>query len=79
MNFYETICEICEEKQITLTSLLSKLDMSKANIRNWKNGVIPKIAVRTKIAEITKTPIKKLLTLDELKAFDSINSKSDIP
>lgn len=74
MNFYEKVCNVCNEKSISLTSLLHQLNMSKANIRNWKNGVVPKISVRTKIAEITDTPVKFWLTDDEIKAFNLIKT-----
>ena len=62
MDFYKIVSDICDKRNITLCSLLSQLEMSKANIRNWRNGVIPKISVRQKIAEITDTPVENLLT-----------------
>lgn len=39
MDFYKIVSDICDKRNITLCSLLSQLEMSKANIRNWRNGV----------------------------------------
>lgn len=78
MNFYETVCNICNNEGITLCNLLSQLKMSKSNIRNWKKGVIPKISVRKNIAKITNTSIKNLLTEDEREVlFELIISQSN--
>ena len=46
------------------------------NIRNWRNGVIPKISVRQKIAEITDTPVENLLTNEEKSVVNEILKKN---
>lgn len=76
MDFYKIVSDICDKRNITLCSLLSQLKMSKANIRNWRNGVIPKISVRQKIAKITDTPIENLLTNEERSVVNEILKKN---
>lgn len=76
MDFYKVVCDICNKRNMSLSALLSDLGMSKANIRNWKNGVTPKISIRQKIAELTDTPIEKLLTADEKAAFNQLANES---
>lgn len=76
MDFYKIVSDICDKRNITLCSLLSQLEMSKANIRNWRNGVIPKISVRQKIAEITDTPVENLLTNVEKSVVNEILKKN---
>ena len=77
MWIFTKLCQIYAIKRnITLCSLLSQLEMSKANIRNWRNGVIPKISVRQKIAEITDTPVENLLTNEEKSVVNEILKKN---
>lgn len=72
MNFYEKVCAACSNKNMSLSNLLLQMNMSKSNIRNWKNGVVPKIAVRTQIAKITEAPIEEFLTTEEIEAMSMI-------
>ena len=72
MNFYEKIYAICQNKGIALSALLLQMNMSKSNIRNWKNGVLPKLSVRKQIADILCVPMEDFLTDEEVKIFSSI-------
>lgn len=76
MNFYNTVCDICNKRNMSLSALLKDLGMSKANIRNWRNGVTPKISIRQRIAELTDTPIETLLTTDEKAAFRQLTNEN---
>lgn len=75
MNFYENVCANCRNKGITLSALLLQMNMSKSNIRNWKNGVVPKLSVRKQIADILCVPMENFLTDEEMKVFSSIKIK----
>lgn len=45
MDFYGKVLEICKNNDISITALTQELGISKANIRNWKNGVVPKFSM----------------------------------
>ena len=78
MNFYENVCVNCRNKGITLSALLLQMNMSKSNIRNWKNGVLPKLSVRKQIADILCVPMENFLTDEEVEILSSIkNEKGD--
>lgn len=72
MDFYENVCANCQKKGITLSALLLQMNMSKSNIRNWRNGVLPKLSVRKQIADILCVPMKNFLTDEEIKILSSI-------
>ena len=74
MNFYEKVLDACISSGMTITKLTEKLSISKGNIRNWKNGVIPKLSVRLKIAKITNRPIEDFLTADEIEIYKTVKS-----
>ena len=48
------------------------MNMSKGNIRNWKNGVLPKLSVRKQIADILCVPMEDFLTDEEVEILSSI-------
>lgn len=74
MNFYERIISACDSSGITITQLTQEIGVSKSNIRNWKDGVIPKFSVRLKIAKITNRPIEDFLTTDEIEIYKTVKS-----
>ncbi len=74
--FFDLLDSICKENGTTVTAVLVAVGLSKANIRNWRNGVIPKISVRQKIAEITDTPVENLLTNEEKSVVNEILKKN---
>lgn len=73
--FYEQLDKICKEQQTSVTSVLNAIGASKGNIRNWKNGSVPKYELRLKISNYLGISIDKLLT-DEEKAE---REKQEIP
>ena len=64
--FYDQLEKICKEKGMSITPMVVDLGLSKGNIRNWKNGTLPKFETRLKIAEYLNIPIEKLMTEQEL-------------
>jgi len=66
--FYDQLEKICKEKGVSITPMVVELGLSKGNIRNWKNGTLPKYETRLKIAEYLKIPIEKLMTEQELES-----------
>ena len=66
--FYDQLEKICREKGVSITPMVVELGLSKGNIRNWKNGTLPKYETRLKIAEYLKIPIEKLMTEQELES-----------
>lgn len=72
MDFYGKVLEICKNNDISVTALTQELGISKANIRNWKNGVVPKFSIRLKIAKIAHIPVEEVLTPDEIKTYETI-------
>lgn len=75
MNFYETVLCACKRSGITITSLTQQLGISKANIRNWKDGVIPKFSVRLRIAQITGISLRDILTPEEFNSYNSMSKE----
>ena len=75
MDFYNKIKEACARKEMSITELTEKLGISKANIKNWKKGVLPKFSIRLKIAELTEMPIQDILTPDELATYISVKKE----
>lgn len=49
--FYDRLSNICEENKIKLSPLLDELNISRGNIKSWKNGAIPTGAILIKLAE----------------------------
>lgn len=75
MDFYNKIQAACREQKMSITELTEKLGISKSNIRNWKNGVLPKFQIRLKIAELTEIPLHDILTPEELAIYKSVRKE----
>lgn len=65
--FYDQLDEVCKRNGTTVSAVLISIGCSKGNIRNWKNGGIPKYETRLKIANHLGVGIDELLTDEELK------------
>jgi transcriptional regulator with XRE-family HTH domain len=48
--FYTNIVKLCEERGISVSALLDKLDMSKSAVTRWKSGSSPNNYAKRKIA-----------------------------
>ena len=71
--FYDRLDYICKEKNTTITAVVVAIGLSKGNIKNWKNGSIPKYETRLKIAKHLDIPIEKLMTEREIDEKNKLN------
>lgn len=65
--FFDKLEKLCKEKNTTVTTVIVALGISKGNIRNWRNGTVPKYSTRLKLAEYLGAPADYFLTDDEIK------------
>ena len=65
--FYERLCQLCSEKEITLTGLVVHLGISKSNVTNWKCGKVPKSDTVQKIAAYFDVSTDYLLGNTDIK------------
>lgn len=63
--FFDNLTKICEEQNIKLTPLLTKLNLSKGNINKWRNGSSPTGEVLIKLADSLGCSIDYLLDRTE--------------
>ena len=70
--FYDKLESLCKEKNTTITAVVVALGLSKGNIRNWKNGSVPKYDTRLKIANYLEVSIDELLTPEELETRETL-------
>jgi len=59
--FYEQVSSLCAKKGISLSKLISDLDMSTSNGDSWKKGSIPRNSTLKKIADYFDVTIESLL------------------
>jgi transcriptional regulator with XRE-family HTH domain len=48
--FYQTLKEVCQKKHTSPSAVCEKLEMSKSNVTNWKNGKYPRLDTVVEIA-----------------------------
>ena len=65
--FYKQLDAVCKRQGTSVTAVLIALNISKGNIRNWKNGTIPKYETRLKIANHLGISVEDLLTPEEIE------------
>lgn len=58
--FYDNLIKLCEERGITVTSLLRELNLSTSKGTAWKNGSIPKYEILKKLANYFSVPLDQL-------------------
>lgn len=61
MCFYNNLSKLCETKKITISGLLSELNMSASNKQKWQNGATVNSAVLIKIADYFEVSVDYLL------------------
>lgn len=66
MKLYETIFQLCEDKNISITSLESELGLGRGLIGKWRNGTSPNLEKLQKVADYFHVTIDYLTTGKEL-------------
>lgn len=59
--FYKTLKEICDKKKTSPSAVCVKLEMSKSNVTNWKNGQYPRLDTVIAIANHLNVNPAKLI------------------
>ena len=59
--FYKTLKEICDKKKTSPSAVCVKLEMSKSNVTNWKNGQYPRLDTVIEIANCLNVNPAKLI------------------
>lgn len=72
MNFYKNVLSACKKRDISITELTRQLEISKGNISNWRNGILPKLVLRLKISKILGIPIQDILTPEEIADYYTV-------
>ena len=76
--FYKKILELCKNKGISPSKLMTDLSMSKANIDRWQNGSIPQNSTIKKIADYFNVSTDYLLN-GELAITEEIKQSNQQP
>lgn len=61
MTFYENLSKLCEINGISISGLLSELNMSASNKQKWQNGATVNSTVLSKIADYFQVSTDYLL------------------
>ena len=67
--FYSQLDSLCKEKGTSVSAVLDALDLSRGNIRRWKDGVNPKYETKLKIANYLKISVERLMSGTELAEY----------
>ena len=59
--FYETLKNVCKERNTTVTAMLKELNISTGSTGNWKKGQLPRGEVLAQIANYLDTSIDYLI------------------
>lgn len=65
--FYERFMVLCLEKNLSPTAAIQEIGLSTGNLKNWKNGRVPKPEVLNKIAEYFDVSLDYLLGKTNIK------------
>ncbi len=65
--FYERFVDLCNEKGMSPTAAIQAIGLSTGNLKNWKNGRIPKPDVLDKIVGFFDVSIDYLLGKTNIK------------
>lgn len=59
--FYEKFAQLCEKKGMSCSAVILENGLSSGNLKNWKNGRIPKPEILQKIANYFNVSVDYLL------------------
>ncbi len=69
--FYSIFSKLCKQKGISETAALQEIGLSSGNLKNWKDGRIPKTDVLNKVASYFGVSMDYLLGKSEVR--NSVN------
>ena len=67
--FYNQLDALCKEKKTSEYDVLHAMNLSRGNIRRWKDGVNPKYETKLKIANYLKISVEQLMSGTELTEY----------
>jgi len=70
--FFEQLTKACKMRNISVTNLTSRLEISKSNVTNWKNGTIPNGEVIIRISDFLGVSTDFLLKGDKSNISEAI-------
>lgn len=59
--FYERFARLCEQKKMSCSAVIVENGFSSGNLKNWKNGRIPKPEILQKLASYFNVSVDYLL------------------
>ena len=65
--FYERLQQLCNEKGVKITNVVSELKISTGNLSKWKNGVQPKATTLSNLAAYFNVSTDYLLGNTDVK------------
>lgn len=65
--FYDRFIGLCNERGITPSAVLEKLDISTGNLVAWRNGVMPNANTISKLADYFDVSVDYLFGRDKIK------------
>ena len=74
--FFEQLKKACEENNTTVTAVATKLNISKSNVTNWKNGTIPNGETVIRLSELLSVSTDYLLKGEEINSFIDVHSSN---
>lgn len=66
--FYDLFEKICEESGLSMSKVLTDLEMGRSNASRWKKGEVPSNATKKKIADYFGITVRQLMSGEIEKA-----------
>lgn len=64
--FFDKFYNLCAAQRTTVSEVIKELGLSAGSATKWKNGAIPKLETRMRIANKLNVPIEALMTDNEI-------------
>lgn len=62
--FYDNLKNLCNQRGVKVTNVITSLGISQGNLSNWKNGRIPRADSIRKLADYFGVPVDALICGD---------------
>lgn len=59
--FYDNLKNLCNQRGVKVTNVITSLGISQGNLSNWKNGRIPRADSIRKLADYFGVPVDALI------------------
>lgn len=59
--FYDNLKNLCNQRGVKVTNVITSLGISQGNLSNWKNGRIPRADSIKKLADYFGVPVDALI------------------